>query len=93
MFYGRFSTDVVCREKICDLIIRIAQKYKDNQRQNDFIIDLLQLDVPDLLQIYTNSTVENQICNHFSDFLHSFFRRNGLGYNVLARVRNVQVNY
>ena len=91
MFCDRFSGDVGCRERMYGLIVRIAQKYKDNQKQSEFIIDFLRLDVPNLLQINAKPTIEKKICEHCSNFLHSFFRKNGLGYNILAQVRSVQV--
>ena len=77
----------------------VAACYLEQERAQDFVLDLLQLDVPRLFVMESegsSSTLQSEVLvmsvpDEFTDFLTDYIQRNSLCEEVLMKVRTIWV--
>jgi hypothetical protein len=73
-------------------LCKVAKQYKDSNRPDEFILDLLKLDVPQLFVSNSNSDDGGDgeaIGLRFSDFLKSYIMRNNLNKSLLVQIQSL----
>ena len=88
-FYHRFS-DVRCKRCIVGLIKRISESYMISKRQNTFVTDLMQLDVPNLFQSFKEDDRSIEIV--FIAMICEFIQKNTLKEVILSQVIAIMVS-
>ena len=82
----RFS-DVHCKKCIINLLERISVVYQNNKRQNSFIKDLMQSDVPNLFSEGDDQSIQTL----FVDMVCTFIQKNALKEIILGQVTTIMV--
>lgn len=85
----RFS-DADCKRCIIGLIKRISKAYETGKRENDFVNDLIHLDVPNL---FLTQSKEDDLLIQKSivDVICSFIQRNALKDIIMNQVISIMV--
>ena len=78
--------------------MRVAAYYRQNQKADSFIVDLLQLEIPNLFSVrFDHSGHEVQedtlAVAKFENDLRNFIRQNKLKYSLLSQTKQIMVNH
>ena len=78
-----------------DFLQSVAQRYKENDRAREFVLDLLKLHVKTLLANDSGKEDElkegARVQNEFKIFLHNFIQRNRLKNHLLQKMSGIMV--
>ena len=84
-------SDVHCKRCIIDLMGRISEAYIEDSKQDSFIKDLMQLDVPNLFPVQSPEGDDLSIQKSFVDMISTFVRKNVLKETILKQVVEIMV--
>ena len=88
-FFHRFP-DARCKRCIVGLIKRISKSYVVSKRQNTFVTDLMQFDVPNLFQSFKEDDQSIEIA--FIKMICEFIQENTLKVVILSQVTTIMVS-
>ena len=94
-------TDARHHKSLLEFLQSVAVCYLKQCRAKDFILDLLQLDVPTLFvsesegstSTLQSDIVAGSVSDEFSTFLSEYIQRNNLRKAILANVESIWVSY
>ena len=70
----------------------MAERYRDDHRAGELVVDLLQLKVPKLFAVDKGGEEDEEVALQFSAFLRSYISRNALKHTILGKIRNILVS-
>jgi len=70
---------------------RISEAYIEDSKQDSFIKDLMQLDVPNLFPVQSPEGDDLSIQKSFVDMISTFVRKNALKETILKQVVEIMV--
>ena len=75
-----------------DFLQKVADIYKSEDRAEEFVLDLLKLQVPKLLSTENAEEAKDQeVRSEFKRFLQDFIKRNALEHSILTRASAIVV--
>ena len=90
-FYIRFSGGR-CKRCIVGLIKRISKCYAVSERQNTFVTDLMQFDVPNLFLTQSFEEDDQSIEIVFIEMICKFIQENTLKEVILSQIKAIMVS-
>ena len=91
LFSCRFSR-VHCRICIVGLLERINKAYKTSKKQNTFVMDLMQLDSPDLFLVQSPKEDDPKVDKLFIGMVRTFIQKNTLREIILSQIPSIMVS-
>ena len=79
-----------CKHCIVGLLKRIGDSYKVDKRQNEFISDLMKLNVPKLLHVPEDDDHDVEMA--FTKMIHIFIRENELQEVIINQLLSIVVS-
>jgi len=77
---------------IVGLIERISKAYKSGRRQNNFILDLMKMDTPNLLLVQSPKEDDPNVEQLFIDMVRTFIQKNALREVILGQLQIIMVS-
>jgi len=87
----RFS-DAHCKKCIVGLLKRGGDAYKSGRKQNNFVMDLMKLDIPELLLVKSAKEHEPNVEYLFNEMIRGFIQRNALRDVIISQVVPIMVS-
>ena len=91
MFICPSFPDACCKRCIISLMKRISEAYEIYNRQNEFVIHLMQLDVPNLFSAQSPNEDDQSVQKLFIDMICTFIQKNALKEIILGQVNDIMV--
>ena len=76
---------------LLDFIQSVAKRYHGDSHPEDFVMDLLKLNVPKLFAVERESEEVKAVNDKFSLFLREYISHNALKYGILVKMDDIMV--
>ena len=76
---------------LLDFLKRVANRYCDDGRAGDFVMDLLKLKVPKLFAVEQGGEKDEEVRCMFTTFLRNYIHRNALKHTILKNMSKIMV--
>ena len=90
ILHYRFS-DANCKKCIVGLLERIGKAYKSDRKHSTFIMDLMELDIPNLLLVQSPKEDDPNVEQLFIEMIRTFIKNYALRETISNQVPTIMV--